>query len=114
LLLFQRFESFRIIREFIARVCCGGIPQQDALHLAREGGRELWVIAHDVVIRGVPDEDKFSVWECLEDFVEKGFTNGECLVYCRKVKGTGVKGAEGVGFINKVHVDTCGLLWGCS
>ena len=106
-------ESLRIIREFIARVCCSGIPQQDALHLAREGRHELWVIIHDVVIRGISDEDKFSVWECLEDFVEESFTDGECLVYRRKVKGAGVKGAKGVGFINKVHVDTRSLLWGC-
>lgn len=82
----------------------GRVPQEDALHLVGVVVRHLRVVAHDVAVGGVGDEDELALGEGLEDALEEVFADGEGGADVGEVEGPRVEGAEGVGVVDEGHV----------
>lgn len=75
--LIQALESLGIVWELVLGVCGRGVAQEDALHLTGVLVRHGGVVAHDVRVGGVGDEDEFALGEGLEDFFEEEFADGK-------------------------------------
>jgi len=75
-LLIQILEASRIIRKAVPTVRAGRVPQENALHLARKLGRHGGVVAHDVAVAGIGDEDEFALRKSAEDLLEEELANG--------------------------------------
>ena len=109
-LLIQILEPTGIIREPIPRIRRAGIAQENALHLAGKEGRHEWIIAHDIRIAGIGDEDKLALRKGLEDLDEQELADRERGRDVGEVEGPGVEGAAGVGLVDEVHVVARDLL----
>lgn len=69
--LVQALESRCIVWELVAGVCGTCVAQEDALNLAGEVGGHFGVVAHDVAVACVCDEDKLALGEGLEDLLQE-------------------------------------------
>jgi len=112
LLLVQILEPGRVVGEPVAAVGRGRVAQEDALHLARELGRHGGVVAHDVAVGGVCDEDEFAVREGFEDLDEQVLADAEGRGDVAEVEVARVEGAAGVGAVDELFVVAGGLLGG--
>lgn len=110
--LIQPPEPARIIREAIPRIGRTRVPQQDALDLPGERGRHGRVVAHDVGIRRVGEQDEFALGEGQEDLLEEESPDRERRRHVAEVEGSRVEGAEGVRRVDEVHVVARHLLRG--
>lgn len=75
--LVQVLESRGVVRELVARVSGGGIAKEDALDLAGELGCHFGIVAHDIAIAGVCDQDEFALREGFKDFLQQEFADGQ-------------------------------------
>lgn len=74
--------------------------------------RHLRIIAHDIRVRSVGNEDEFPLREGLEDAVEEVFADAEGGGDVGEVEGAGVEGTEGIGVVDVGHVLPRRLLGG--
>lgn len=62
-------ESGRVVWELVARIGCRGVAEEDALDLSRKVGSHFWVVAHDIAVAGVCDQDELALREGFEDLL---------------------------------------------
>lgn len=67
--LVQVLESGRVVWELVARICGGGITEEDALDLSRELGSHFRIVSHDITVAGVCDQDKLALRIRFEDLL---------------------------------------------
>ena len=103
-LLIQILEPARIVRKAIATIGSGGIAKEDTLDLIREFGDHCRIIAHNVAVTRIRDEDEFALGKSAEDLLEQEFADGQGSADVAEVEGPRVEGTTGVGLVDEIHV----------
>lgn len=109
-LLVEILEAFRVVREMIRRISGRGIAKENTLNLTRVLGGHCRIIAHDIGIAGIGDEDKLPVREALEDLFKEEFPDCQGGGDIAKIEWSGIEAAAGISLVNEIHVVSSNLL----